>query len=40
MKDGDGNREIVSETIKYTTGDALSIKVLGNGGFVVWIQKK
>jgi hypothetical protein len=39
MKDGAHSREITTEIINYIAGSPLSIKVLGNGGFVVWVKR-
>ena len=39
MKDGQSNRDIKTEIIEYTKGAPLSIKVLPNGGFTIWVQK-
>ena len=39
MKDGANSREIATDTISYTTGSPLLVKVLGNGGFVIWVKK-
>jgi len=39
MKDGAHDREITTEIINYINGSPLSIKVLGNGGFVVWVKR-
>ena len=39
FRDGENNREIISEQISYKSGDPLSIKVLPNGGFTIWITR-
>ena len=39
MKDGDNNQQIKTETIQYTNGKPISVVVLPNGTFTVWIKK-
>lgn len=39
MKDGDNNRAINTNIIKYVSGEPVSINLLANGGFTVWAKK-